>query len=131
MAGRNSSQTPVEPSERMGCSRPSHELKSPTTLTARAARRRPHREGSAGYRPVLSYVGAQPVVELLVAALADQVLVELADRRQERVGIVDRESAGVAVVDVEPVAQRQLGVIDDALEHAAGVDQPALDGIAA
>ena len=32
----NSSQMPLAPSERIGCSRPSHELKSPTTETERA-----------------------------------------------------------------------------------------------
>src|SRR5579871_896529 len=34
--GTNSSQIPEEPSERIGCRRPSHELKSPTTATERA-----------------------------------------------------------------------------------------------
>ena len=57
-----------------------------------------------------------------MAALADQVQVELADRRQERVGVLDRELAGVAVVDLELVVERQLGVLELALEHAAGVD---------
>jgi hypothetical protein len=32
----NSSQIPDAPSERIGCRRPSHELKSPTTETERA-----------------------------------------------------------------------------------------------
>ena len=67
-------------------------------------------------------VGAEPLVELLVAPLADQVQVELAERRQERVRVVDRELAGVAVVDLELVAQRQLGALDHALEHTGGVD---------
>ena len=34
--GTNSSQIPEEPRARIGCSRPSQELKSPTTRTARA-----------------------------------------------------------------------------------------------
>ena len=101
-------------------------MKSPTTLTARAAGAH-----TAKAVPVtLSCsrdVRAEPVVELLVAALADQVLVEFADRGQERVRIVDRELAGVAVVDLEPVAQRQLGALDHALEHAAGMDLLELD----
>ncbi len=96
----------------------------------RAGSRRPHGERGAGDRWMgwvggyldLAHVRAELVVELLVPTLADQVLVELADRRQECVGIVDRELAGVAVVDLELVAQRQLGVLDDALEHAAGMD---------
>ena len=101
----------------------------------RPGRRRPHRERGAGDRRACGWAGlhfpevrAELVVQLLVPALADQVLVELADRRHERVRIVDRELAGVAVVDLEPVAQRQLGVLDHALEHAAGVDLLELDG---
>ena len=71
---------------------------------------------------MLAHVRAEPVVELLVAALDDQVLVEFADRGQERVGIVDRELASIAVVDLELVVHGQLGVRELALEHAAGVD---------
>ena len=69
---------PPEPSERIACSRPSQELKSPTTLTARAAGAQ-----TANAVPldalVLAHVGAEALVQLLVAALADQVQVELAD----------------------------------------------------
>ncbi len=36
MSGTNSSQTPLEPSVRIGCARPSQWLKSPTTRTPRA-----------------------------------------------------------------------------------------------
>ena len=57
----------------------------------RARRRRPHRERGAGDAVELAHVRAEPLVELLVAALADQVQVELAERRQERVRVVDRE----------------------------------------
>ena len=80
----------------------------------RARRRRPHRECGAGHALVLSDVGPEPVVELLVAALADQVLVELADRGHERVGILDREFAGLAVIDLAPVVERELGVLEPA-----------------
>ena len=76
------------PIERIACRRPSQELKSPTTLTARAAGAH-----TANAVPVhalmLDDVGAEPLVELLVAALADQVQVELAERRRERVGVLD------------------------------------------
>ena len=69
--------------------RPS-QLKSPTTLTD-ARRRRPHRERGAGDAVDLAQVRAELLVELLVAALAGEVQVELAERRQERVGVVERE----------------------------------------
>ena len=74
---------PDEPSVRIACRRPSQELKSPTTLTARAAGA--HTANAVPGTPsVLADVRAEHVVELLVAALADQVQVELADRRRER-----------------------------------------------
>ena len=82
-------------------------MKSPTTLTARA-------EGAqtANAVPVhalvLADVRTEPLVQLLVPALADQVQIQLAERRQERVRILDVNVAGVAVVDLELVAQRQL-----------------------
>ena len=66
---------------------------------------------------------AQPVPQLLVAALADQVQVELADGRQEAVRVVDRDGAGLAVVDLEPVGERQLRPLHHTLEDAAGVDE--------
>ena len=75
----------------------------------------------------LPHVRAELLVELLVTALGDQVLVELAERGQERVRVVDRERAGVAVVDLELVAERQLGALDHPHEHAPGVDPLELD----
>ena len=72
---------------------------------------------------------AEPLPQLLVAALADEVQVELADRRQEAVRVVDRDRAGVAVVDLELVGERQLGAVDDALEDAAGVHGLELDRV--
>jgi hypothetical protein len=65
---------------------------------------------------------AELLVQLLVPALADQVQVEVADRRRERVRVVDGERAAVAVVDREPVAQRRLRALHEALEDTAGVD---------
>ena len=82
-----------------GAARPSHELKSPTTLTARADGAQTANAVPYGSPSTLADVGAEPLVELLVAALADQVQVELAERRQERVGVLDRELAVGAVVD--------------------------------
>ena len=81
---------PLEPSERIGCSRPSQKLKSPTTDTDRA-RRRPDGERGARDALELAHVRAEALPELLVAALADEVQVELADRRQEAVRVVERE----------------------------------------
>ena len=53
--------------------------------------------------------------------------VEVAKRGRERIWIVDRERARAAVIDLEPVVQRQLSSIDDTLEHAAGMDLLELD----
>ncbi len=55
----------------------------------RARVRRPDRERGAGDAVELADVRAEPLVELLVAALAREVQVELAERRQERVRVAD------------------------------------------
>ena len=65
-----------------------------------------------------------------MAALADQVQVELADGGQEPVRVLDRHRPGLAVVDLEVVRERQLGALDDAFEDPAGVDRLQIDGIA-
>ena len=88
----------------------------------RARARRPDGERGARDAVDLAHVRAEALPQLLVAALAEQVQVELADRRQEAVRVVDRDRAGVAVVDLELVGERQLGALDVALEDAAGVD---------
>src|SRR5688500_12623068 len=96
---------PLEPSARIGCARPSQKLKSPTTETDLADR---------------AHVRAELLPQLLVAALADEVQVELADRGQEPVRVLGGLLA-VAVVDVEAVGERQLRLRDVALEDAGGV----------
>ncbi len=104
--GMKSSQIPDEPSERIGCRRPSHELKSPTTATD-ARVRRPDRERGAGDAVDLADVRAEPLVERLVAALHREVEVELAERREERVRVAERERLAVGVLDLELVLERQ------------------------
>jgi hypothetical protein len=69
--------------------------------------------------------------QLLVAAFAEEVQIELADGGQEAVRVLDRDGAGVAVVDLEPVAQRQLGAVDHAFEDPAGMHAFQLGGLAA
>ncbi len=64
-----------------------------------------------------------------MAALADQVQVELAERRQEAVRVLDRDRARLAVVDLEAVGERKLGTGRDAFEDAPGVDLLELDGV--
>jgi hypothetical protein len=76
-------------------------------------------------------VGAQLLVELLVAAFAGQVQVELAQRRRERVRVVQRVARAVGVVDLELVAERQLRARDLALEQAGGVPAVELDPLVA
>jgi hypothetical protein len=66
-------------------------------------------------------VGAEPLVEALVAALLGEVEVELAERRREGVRVVHREAVAVRVGDVELVGERQAGVGDRDLEDARAV----------
>ena len=100
-----------------------------------------HADGPGGGRPegerdsarslVRPYVRAEPVVELLVAALTDQVQVELAERRRVRVRVLDREAPAGTVVDLEQVAERDSGPRDQPLEDPARMDLLELDGAAA
>ncbi len=80
------------PSWRIGCSRPSQLLKSALTRMARAFGAQTANDG-AGDRleraRVVVHVRAEHVPQLLVPALVDQVQVDLAERRQEAVGVVD------------------------------------------
>src|SRR3712207_9065671 len=57
----------------------------------RAGRRRPHRERRAGHALDLADVRAELRVQLLVAAFADQVEVDLAERRREAVRVLHRD----------------------------------------
>ena len=75
-------------------------------------------------------MGAEAVVELLVAALAHQVQIDVTERGQERVRIVERELAAGAVIDLELVFQRQLCALDLALEDPRGMDLRELHGLA-
>jgi hypothetical protein len=128
--GRNSSQTPLAPRTRIGWQRPSHWLKSPTTLTrsafgAQVAKART-RDAVHGAR-----VRAEHAVGVAVAALAEQVQVEIADLRRETVGVdVAVQGAGhVAPVHLgmrpwrAVVAQHEQAACPDAARrHALGAD---------
>ena len=86
----NSSHTPELPSVRIMWTRPSQRLKSPTTLTPRAlgahtANDTPRMPGD------LAQMCAELVVGAVVLLLAPQMKIEVAQRRQERVGIVSRK----------------------------------------
>jgi hypothetical protein len=76
-------------------------------------------------------VGAELLVELLVAPLAGQVQVDLAQRRREGVGVVQRVALPRAVLDLELVAQRQRGAGHLALEQAGRMALGQLDRRAA
>ena len=96
----------------------------------RACRRRPDRERRAHHPLVLADVRTELVVELLVAPLADQVQVQLAERRLKRVRVLERELARLPVVDLELVAQWELRALDRALEDAGRVDLLERHGLA-
>ncbi len=81
----------------------------------------PHREGGAPHPLVLAHVGTEHPPEALVASLADEVLVELADGGPEPVGVVEHEGLPVGVGDLEAVG-RQLGRHQLGGEHPSGVD---------
>ena len=80
-----------------------------------------HRDRTGGRRPDaergpadavdLAHVRAETRPQLLMATLAEQVHVELADRRQEAVRIFDRDRPRLAVVDLELVRERQLAAL--------------------
>ena len=83
-----------------------------------ARARGPDGEGGAVHALVLDHVRAELGPELLVAALAREVEVHVAQRRQEPVRVADREDAVLAVVDLELVLERERGAVEGALEHA-------------
>ena len=61
---------------------------------------RPDGERRADRAVDLAHVRAEPLVELLVPALHDEVHVEVAERRQERVRIAQRERRAACVLDL-------------------------------
>jgi hypothetical protein len=93
----------------------------------RTRRRRPDGERRADDAVDLAHVRAEALVDSLVPALGGEVEVELAERRRERVGIVDDEGRPLRVADLEPVAKRELGAVELALEQARRVRALELD----
>ncbi len=89
--------------------------------------RSPDREGGADHSVELADVRAEPLVQLLVAALHGEVEVELAERRQERVRIADGERVAVRVLDLELVLERQPRRGQQRLPEAGRVLQLGLD----
>src|SRR4051794_41068744 len=97
----------------------------------RARARRPDGERGPGHPADLGHVRAELLVELLVAPLAGEVEVDLADRRREGVGVAQAEAGAVGVVDLELVVEGQLDAGDEPLEEARVVDLLELHGLAA
>ena len=93
----------------------------------RARVRRPDREGGAGDPVQLADVRAEPLVEVLVAALHGEVEIELAERRQERVRVADGERVPVGVLHLELVLERQPRLRQQSLPEPGGILQPRLD----
>src|SRR5439155_26919168 len=69
-----------------------------------------------------------PLVQALVASLADEVQVELADRRRERIRVAETERVPVRIADVELVPKRRGRVGHEAFEQPGRVSQLELDG---
>ena len=91
---------------------------------------RPHREGGAGHALMLAHVRAQHPVEVAVPALAQQVEVEVAERRPEPVGVVVDVGGRAVVARLQPVGGRRLGG-DVGGEHPSVGDAPHVDRLAA
>src|SRR5581483_6996263 len=89
--------------------------------------RRPDREGDARDAVDDARVRAELRVDLLVAALAREVEVDLAERRQERVRIAQAERVAVRVADLELVAERKLRPLDESLDDPRRVVGRELD----
>ena len=87
----------------------------------RAGPGRPHGERGALGALVGAGVGAEHGPQPVVAALADQVEVEVAERRPERPRVDHRVVAAAVPPERDRVAGRRLGV-DQHLEHAVVVD---------
>ena len=92
----NSSQMPLPPRTRIGWRRPSQRLKSPTTLT-RSALGGPNGEKHAGDAIDLMLVCAEKAMGMAVSSFPEQMQVQIAELRRERVGIM-RDVLAMAVV---------------------------------
>ena len=115
--GTNSSQTPAPPSDRMGWARPSQKLKSPTRRTPRAFGAQTANAVPAAF--ALHGPRAERVPQLLVPSLADQVQVELAERRQVPVRVVLQLRVAVDIGDLKPIIRNGPGFPwHGHLEHA-------------
>ena len=97
----------------------------------RARVRRPDGERRAGDAVDLAHVRAELLVQLLVTALHCEVEVEVAERRQERVRVAQREGAPVRVLDLELVLERQLRLRQQRLPEARRILQRRLDALRA
>ena len=93
----------------------------------RARVRRPDGERGADRAVELADVRAEPLVEVLVAALHDEVEVELAERRQERVRVADGEDVAVRVLDLELVLERQRRLRQQRLPEPGRIREFCLD----
>ena len=96
----------------------------------RLGRRSPDREGHALDLRHGPRMGAELRVQLLVASLGDEVEVELAERRQERVRVVDDEGRAAGEADLERIAKRHRPALEHGLEQAGRMDPRELDSIA-
>jgi len=88
----------------MGWTRPSQRLKSPTTLTRRAlgARRRSERRDAFE----CDQVGAEFLVSIVMAALAHQMQIELAEHHGKGIGIEDFEGLAERRASLNLVTRR-------------------------
>ena len=118
-AGTKISHTPLEPSARIGCTRPSQPLKSPTTLT-RWALGAQTAKWTPSAPPMRSGCAPSLVVDPGVVPFAEQIEIEVGDDAAEPVGIVELGPVPVRVGH----AQAIVGDVVHAFEQSPRTRRP-------
>ena len=119
------SHTPLDPSTRIGWARPSQPLKSPTTLTrwafgAQTAKCTPSES------PMRMRMRAERVVDVFVAALAEQVEIEVADDAAVAIRVVDLDRVVARIDHPQAIVGDLVHALEQHLEAARGM--PPLHG---
>ena len=116
MCGTKISHRPLSKRLRIWQRRPSQWLKSPTTETRRRVRR-PEREQHAVDALVRRDLRAEPLVELPVRSLAQQIVVDRPERRAESIG-VDVGRAPDVRLDLDAIERAAPSPAESALRRS-------------
>ena len=116
----NSSQMPLAPRFRIGCTRPSQVLKIPRHAHPFRIRR-PYTKVHAPHSLQLRHVSAQLFVVQVVRSLAQKVEVVLGEQRRKSVGIVGFERIAVRKANAKPVRPGSIFSSLRAARKSAGI----------